>query len=447
MELESHKLSTGFLEIREYFRNFTLKLLSWIVLLNFCFMILFYDISIYLYYFSLLLAFPFNSKARAWIRGRKKWAEKLQEDIDSRSPIIWFHVSSLGEYEQGRPIIESWKEENPEYKILLTFFSPSGYENVIDHKDVDFVHYAPLDTRRNARKFMSIVKPKYVVFVKYEFWYHLLHEAKRFSACIILVSGIFRSGQLFFKFYGRWYRKILYFFDQIFVQDENSIDLLMQLGGLNVSLAGDTRFDRVAQIALQPKQIDTVKNFTEGRFTCIFGNTWKKDEDIIIPYINSCKSDSCFVIAPHEIGPAHIEQLMNRLHKRVALYSLAYGKSLTEARVLIIDNIGMLSSIYHYGNVAYIGGGFGKGIHNILEPAVYGMPVVFGPRYFKFREAVELVKEGGAFSVTSFEELKTVFDMLKEEKVRLGKASEATRQFIQRNLGATRAILNYLKKS
>ena len=410
-------------------------------------MIIFYNLVIRIYYLTLLFVSPFNAKARSWIKGRRDWETRLRTDMDSTGPVIWFHVSSLGEFEQGRPIIERWKNENPEYKLLLTFFSPSGYLNIKHFKSADFVHYIPLDTRRNAFRFMKIVRPAIVVFIKYEFWYHFLREAKLSGARIILVSAIFRSGQLFFRFYGRWFRKILYFFDQIFVQDENSVDLLMELGGLNVSLAGDTRFDRVAQIADNPKQISTVKNFAEGRFTYIFGSTWKKDEDIIVPYINNCKSDSCFIIAPHEIGSDHIQQLANRLHKRVALYSLAYGKSLSEARVLIIDNIGLLSSIYQYGNVAYIGGGFGKGIHNILEPSVYGLPVVFGPRYHKFREAVELIRQGGAYPVHTFEELKKVFDKMFEDKHTLKFASESTRQFVQSNLGATQAILNYLKKS
>ncbi len=410
-------------------------------------MLLLYNIGIRSYYFLLLLASLFNRKARAWIKGRREWENKLREDFRTPTPVIWFHVSSLGEFEQGRPIIEAWKQDNPDYKILLTFFSSSGYEYRKDYEATDYVHYLPLDTRRNARKFIEIVQPKLVVFIKYEFWYHFLYEAKRSGARVILVSAIFRAEQFFFKFYGRWYRKVLYFFNQIFVQDENSVDLLMQLGGLNISLAGDTRFDRVARIALHPRQIDTIEKFTEGRFTYIFGSTWRKDEDILVPYINACKTDSCFIIAPHEIGTNHIQQLVNRLHKRVALFSLAYGKSLSEARVLIIDNIGLLSSIYQYGNTAYVGGGFGKGIHNILEPAVYGMPVVFGPRFKKFREAVALIREGGAFSVHSYEELKQIFDKLKEDNHALTSASESTRQFVQRNLGATQAILNYLKKS
>ncbi len=410
-------------------------------------MILIYNLGIRLYYFSLLLVYPFNSKAREWIKGRKGWENKLRNDFTFSNPVIWFHVSSLGEFEQGRPVIEAWKKEKPNYKILLTFFSPSGYENAKNFKGADFIHYIPLDTRKNARKFIGIVKPKMAVFVKYEFWYHLLHEAKCFGARNILISAIFRPNQLFFKFYGKWYRRILYFFHQIFVQDDDSVDLLMELEGLNVGLAGDTRFDRVIQIAAQAKQIDIAENFTKGRFTYILGSTWKKDEDIIIPYINECKSDVCFIIAPHEIGTNHIQQLINSLHKRVVLYSMFYEKALSEARVLIIDNIGFLSSIYRYGNVAYIGGGFGKGIHNILEPAVYGMPVVFGPRFHKFREAVELVREKGAFPVNSYNELKKIFDKLREDTHALKAASESTRQFVQRNLGATQAILNYLKKS
>ena len=408
---------------------------------------LLYNLIIGLYYFAILLAFPFNSKARAWVRGRKGWREKLRNDIQADDPLIWFHVSSLGEFEQGRPVIEAWRKENPGYKILLTFFSSSGYNNVKNYKEVDYVHYIPLDTQRNARRFIDIVKPRLAVFVKYELWYHLLHEANRSGARTVLISAAFRPNQVFFRFYGKWYRKVLYFFNHIFVKDENSVDLLMQLGGLNISLAGDTRFDRVVKIAEQSKQLDTVSSFTKGRFTCIFGSTWKKDEDIILEYINSCKSEACFIIAPHEIGKAHIQQLINRLHKRVVLYSQAFGSSLAEARVLIIDNIGLLSSIYRYGNVAYIGGGFRKGIHNILEPAVYGLPVVFGPKYHKFSEAVELIREKGAFSVDSFEGLKNILDKLREEKNALSSASEATLQFVQRNLGATQVILNYLKKS
>lgn len=408
---------------------------------------LLYNSIIGLYYFTILLAFPFNSKARAWIRGRKGWKEKLKKDIQTGDPLMWFHVSSLGEFEQGRPVIEAWRKENPEYKILLTFFSSSGYNHINNYKEVDYIHYIPLDTHRNARKFINIVKPGLVVFVKYELWYHFLHEAHRFGARTILISAAFRPSQIFFKFFGKWYRKVLYFFNQIYVKDENSVDLLMQLGGLNVSLAGDTRFDRVVKIAEQSKQLDTVSNFTKGRFTYIFGSTWKKDEDIILEYINACKSDVCFIIAPHEIGETHIQQLINRLHKRGVLYSQAYGTSLFEARVLIIDNIGLLSSIYRYGNVAYIGGGFRKGIHNILEPAVYGLPVVFGPKYRKFSEAVELIREKGAFSIDSFEGLKNILDKFREDDNALSSASKATRQFVQRNLGATQVILNYLKKS
>lgn len=410
-------------------------------------MLLLYNLGIRIYYFAILLAYPFNPKARAWIMGRKGWEKKLKQDIQTSDTVIWFHVSSLGEFEQGRPIIEAWRQENPQYKILLTFFSPSGFNNINEYKGADYIHYLPLDTRRNAEKFLKIVKPRWAVFVKYELWYHLLRESNRSGARTILVSAIFRTGQIFFRFYGKWFRRVLYFFDHIFVQDENSVDLLMQLGGLNISLAGDTRFDRVAQIALQPRQNEKVSSFINNRFTFIFGSTWKKDEELIITYINSCKSDSCFIIAPHEIEKKHIQNLANRLHKRVALYSLSYGKSLSETRVLIIDNIGLLSSIYQYGNVAFIGGGFSKGIHNILEPAVFGLPVIFGPKYHKFSEANVLIREGGAFPVNSYEQFKAILDKLREDKEYLTATSDATEKFVQRNLGATQAILKYLKKS
>lgn len=406
-----------------------------------------YNIGIRAYYLGVLLASVFNKKAKLWIEGRRGQFIKMEQELAGEESIVWVHCASLGEFEQGRPVIEKWKENHPESKILLTFYSPSGYEIRKDYEAVDFVYYLPLDTKKNARKFFELVNPKYSIFIKYEFWYHFLRKAKESGTQLILISAIFRPDQLFFKSYGAWYRKMLSCFDAIFVQDVNSLKLVSRFENLSVNIAGDTRFDRVAEIAKETQAAVIAENFSKGRFTYVLGSTWTKDEDLLIRYINENNSDACFIIAPHEIGKNHIQQLVNRMHRRVALYSMANGDEIKLAKVLILDNIGILSSTYRYGDVAFLGGGFGKGIHNILEPAVYGMPVVFGPKYRKFREAIELVKEGGAFPVSSFEELKSIFDTLREDKKKLEKTSIATKQFVQRNLGATGVILNYLKKA
>jgi 3-deoxy-D-manno-octulosonic-acid transferase len=408
-------------------------------------MTFFYNQGIRLYYLLVLIASAFNRKAKLWIRGRKGVLKRMKAEIDNTCPLAWFHASSLGEFEQGRPIIEALRMKNPEYKILLTFFSPSGYEIRKNYSGADYIYHLPLDTRRNAERFLTIAKPQLVVFIKYEFWYHFLTQTHKSGAKLILVSAIFRREQLFFKWYGRWYRNILKSFDHIFVQDENSFDLMLSNSMEHVRIAGDTRFDRVAAIASEAKQNELVESFTAGRFTYVFGSTWEKDEEILVEYINSCKLDVRFIIAPHEIDPVRLKILSGHLKKPVVFYSDAGGPKLSEARILIIDNIGILSTLYRYAHVAYIGGGFGKGIHNILEAAVYGVPVVFGPNHRKFREAVELVREGGAFTVHTFAEAKSILDSLREKKEILKKASEITQAYIHRNVGATDTILNYLR--
>jgi 3-deoxy-D-manno-octulosonic-acid transferase len=369
----------------------------------------------------------------------------MKEEMVNTGPVAWFHASSLGEFEQGRPIIEALRKKNPEYKILLTFFSPSGYEIRKNYSGADFIYFLPLDTRRNAEQFLAIANPVLVVFIKYEFWYHFLTQTHKGGVKLILVSAIFRREQLFFKWYGGWYRSMLKCFNHIFVQDENSFALMLNNSMEHVRIAGDTRFDRVVEIASDAKKNELVENFVADRFTYVFGSTWEKDEEIIASYINSCKLDVRYIIAPHEINPVKIKSLVSRLQKPVALYSEAGGLKLSDARVLIIDNIGILAMLYRYAQVAYIGGGFGKGIHNILEAAVYGVPVVFGPNHRKFREAVELVREGGAFTIRSFTETKDILDSLREKKNMLKKASEATHAYIHRNTGATDTILNYLR--
>ncbi len=428
-------------------QTFCYKTVNLELFFNELLMVLLYDAGILLYYLIVLMASLFNRKARLWIRGRQGLLIKMKREMENAGRVAWFHASSLGEFEQGRPIMEAFKKKDPECKILLTFYSPSGYEIRKNYPGADFIYHLPLDTRKNAKRFLRIVKPELVVFIKYEFWYHFLLQTKKSGAKLVLISAIFRREQLFFKWYGIWYRKMLKFFDHIFVQDENSLDLLMDISMEHVRIAGDTRFDRVVQIAAEAKQNEIVERFTAGRFTYIFGSTWDKDEELIVEYINSCMLDVCYIIAPHELNPVNIKNLIHKLNKKVILYSGTEGSNLMESRVLIIDNIGMLATLYRYGQVAYIGGGFGKGIHNILEAAVYGMPVVFGPNFRKFREAVELLKEGSAFMARDYNELKYILDMLREKKEKLQAASESTRNFINQNIGATETILNYLKKS
>ncbi len=409
-------------------------------------MTLLYNICISLFFFLAIVASLFNTKAREWLKGRKRLLKNIADAISDKDRIIWFHASSLGEFEQGRPLMEAFRRSLPEYKILLTFFSSSGYLIRKDYSGADYVFYLPLDTKRNARRFLKLAHPEMAFFIKYEFWYHYLMQLKKSKTKVYLISAIFRPQQLFFKPYGLWYSNLLNCFNQIFVQDTKSIDLLSSISVEHVTLAGDTRFDRVKQIATASKKIEIAEKFVSGKYTYVCGSTWEKDEEILAEYINQNKANCKFIIAPHEISDSHIAALTRKIEKKVILYSKAID-GIEEADVLVIDNIGMLSAIYKYGKIAYIGGGFGAGIHNILEAVVYGLPAVFGPKYEKFNEAVELLKEGGAFSITSFEECKEKFDELHSKKSIYDEASNATKKFITRNLGATDTILDYLKKS
>ncbi len=406
-----------------------------------------YNLGIRIYYLLVLIASLYNRKARLWIKGRKNWQQKMEELIPESESIVWFHASSLGEFEQGRPIIEAHRKEFPEYKILLTFFSPSGFDIRKNYKGADYIVYLPLDTRKNAREFLCIAHPERAIFIKYEFWFQFLKEIKKTKTELVLISANFRSDQIFFKKYGKWFRSMLRLFDHIFVQDGGSFNLLQNIGIDEVTIAGDTRFDRVSQIARESKQIDIAKRFSEGHFTYICGSTWDKDEDVLCSYINQSTSGARFIIAPHEISDAHILALQKKIDRKAVFYSKAKDHTFEKVNVLIIDNIGLLSSIYRYGKVAYIGGGFGVGIHNVLEAAVYGMPVVFGPNFQKFREAKELVRDGGAFPVGSYSELKELFDTFREKEKSLKKAAEATKTFVNMNMGATEVIMKYLRKS
>jgi 3-deoxy-D-manno-octulosonic-acid transferase len=401
-----------------------------------------YNLAIYFYVAAIRLASLFNHKAKLWVAGRKNIFEKLQKEITPGAKYAWFHAASLGEFEQGRPVIEAFRQQHPDYKIMLTFFSPSGYEIRKNYAGADHVFYLPADTSRNARRFIEIVQPKLVIFIKYEYWYNYLSLLKKKNIPLYLTSAIFRPSQPFFKWYGRRYRKMLSFFEHLFVQDDASVELLRQAGTTHATKSGDTRFDRVADIVKQAKPISLAESFSNGHFTFVAGSTWEPDEEILIEYINSSSAEVRFIIAPHEIYESGLQRIETKIKDKVIRFSQANPENTSSAKVLLIDSIGMLSSLYRYGKIAYIGGGFGKGIHNILEAATFGLPVAFGPNFQKFREARELVELGGATSISNSATLKIYFDELLNNSSKLSLASKICASFVENNKGATAIILN-----
>jgi len=402
-----------------------------------------YIISIFLYSILIKLASPFNLKARQISKGRGKVFAELKAKIKHDRPIIWVHCASLGEFEQGRPIIEAIKNEYPQYQILLTFFSPSGYEIRKDYTLADYICYLPADTKNNAEKLIGLVQPELVFFVKYEFWYNYITELKKRNIPLFLVSAIFRENQLFFKnsLWGKWYRQMLFGFDHFFVQDEQSVLLLGKIGVHNVTKAGDTRFDRVAEIARSGKNISLVENFKGTDQLVVAGSTWKPDEELLIQYIQTHPGTK-FIIAPHETKKANIDRLMILLKNTAICYSQATNETIINKQVLIIDTIGLLSAIYKYADLAYIGGGFGVGIHNTLEAAVFGMPIVFGPNYLKFQEATSMVNLGIAYPISDYNSLQTILEDLLTDTKKMDSISRECINFTNQNLGATEFILN-----
>ncbi|HET6556128.1 MAG TPA: glycosyltransferase N-terminal domain-containing protein [Prolixibacteraceae bacterium] len=409
---------------------------------------LLYNLSIFIYSLLIKLASPFNLKASQINKGRQRVFQELSSKINHLRPIIWVHCASLGEFEQGRPLIEAIKKEHPHYQVLLTFFSPSGYEIRKNYELADYICYLPADTRRNARKLIGLINPEIVFFVKYEFWFHYIEELKKRNIPLYIVSAIFRNNQLFFKNspWGKWYRKMLFGFTHFFVQDEQSVELLGKIGLKNVTKAGDTRFDRVAGIARNGKDIPLVEKFKGSQQLVVAGSTWKPDEELLAEYIHS-HPDIKFVIAPHETKRVNIDRLINMLKTTVVCYSEATQQEIENKQVLIVDTIGLLSSIYRYADLAYIGGGFGVGIHNTLEAAIFGMPVLFGPNYLKFNEATTMVKLQVAFPVIDYPGLKVIFDdLLSDPEKRKAIASRCNR-FTAQNLGATQTITGQIFNS
>jgi 3-deoxy-D-manno-octulosonic-acid transferase len=402
-----------------------------------------YNLSIFFYSILIRLALPFNTKAGQIWKGRQRVFAELPKKIKHDRPIIWVHCASLGEFEQGRPLIEAIKKQYPTYQIFLTFFSPSGYEIRKNYELADYIYYLPADTKSNARKLIELVNPEIVFFVKYEFWFHYIQELKKRNIPLYLVSAIFRENQLFFKNspWGKWYRKMLFGFKHFFVQDEQSVELLGRIGFRNVTKAGDTRFDRVAMIARNAKDIPLVEKFKGNQQLLVAGSTWKPDEELLIEYIHS-HPEIKFIIAPHETKRRNIDRLISQLKTPVICYTEATEESVMNKQVLLVDTIGLLSSVYRYADLAYIGGGFGVGIHNTLEAAIFGMPIVFGPNYLKFNEATTMVKLGVAHPVNDYSELKTILEPLLSDTEKREKIASACISFTQQNLGATQTIIS-----
>ena len=380
------------------------------------------------------------------MNGRKNIFDRLRAELQSQdSKIIWFHCSSLGEFEQGRPVIEKLKSQNPGLKFLLTFFSPSGYEIRKDYKGVDWVFYLPLDSKKNAKTFFDIVNLALAVFVKYDYWYYYLNECKKRKIPLLLISGIFRKEQPFFKWYGNLHRSMLNCFTHFFVQDKESLQLLQSININNATVTGDTRFDRVSEIAENFTPIEAIEKFCSGLPVLVAGSTWSEDEKLIKDATANFP-DLKIIIAPHEIHKEHIDQLKSFFPDAV-LYSQLRVQS-PEAIIsdhLIIDNIGMLSKLYHYSTIAYVGGGFNKGIHNTIEAAVYGNPVLFGPNYKKFKEAIGLIENGGGICITSSNELSTILQKFISDKTALGLSGKNSFDFVKQNKGATEKILYYIE--
>jgi len=379
--------------------------------------------------------------------GRATTYSKLKSIISENDKVLWMHCASLGEFEQGRPILEKLKSQYPNHKLVLTFFSPSGYEVRKNYEAVDVVCYLPLDSQKKAKQFLNLVHPELAIFVKYEFWPNLLRELQNRKIKTILVSGIFRKEQAFFKWYGSWMRKSLMAFSHFFVQDQNSEKLLNSINFHNVTVSGDTRFDRVFEITKQNNQLDFIAAFINNVYTLVAGSTWKEDEDLLVHYINNHASeDEKFIIAPHNINEKEIESLMKSISKKAVLFSEKEREDLKGFQVLIVDTIGILTKIYSYASIAYVGGGYTKsGIHNVLEPATFGVPIVMGPNYQKFNEACELVENEACFVVDNSQKLSVLLKEFFHENQKRKKAGSNALNYVINKTGATSKILNYLK--
>lgn len=400
-------------------------------------MAIIYNVTIHLFDAAMWLASAFNTKARLIVRGRRGVIKRAQKEVSGN--VVWVHCASLGEFEQGRSVIEALKKADPTTKIVLTFFSSSGYEVRKNYSGADYIYYLPADTPSNARRFVAAIKPKTAIFVKYEYWYNYLNELHKQGAKSYVISAIFRPTMRFFKPAGGFFRKMLHLIDHFFVQNEESEKLLNKIGINNVTIAGDTRFDRVADIVSKAPYLPIVEQFAKGSKVVVCGSTWIPDIDILLPLMGDYP-DVKFIIAPHQPNEAEIERLISICDRPATRYT---QKANPEATLMVIDCVGILSGVYAYGDVAYIGGGFGAGIHNILEAATWGLPVIFGPKYQKFAEAVELIELGGAFSISTYTDMNATFKTILEKQEHI---SAIAKQYVKTNIGATDVILSSINK-
>jgi 3-deoxy-D-manno-octulosonic-acid transferase len=412
---------------------------------------IFYNIFLFLYGWGIRLYARFNSKAKKWVEGRRDWKDQYGDRLHAKERRIWIHCSSLGEFEQGRPLIESIKKNYGAYKIVLSFFSPSGFEIRKDYDLADYVFYLPLDGKENARSFIAALNPELVIFVKYEFWYYFLHRLHELKIPVVLISAVFRHNQPFFKWYGGLYRRMIGFFDLLFVQDEASFQLIRNLGYENRAvIAGDTRYDRVVELANMSQSIPALDKFKMGKPVLIAGSTWPEDEQVLAKCLPALAGEWKIIIAPHEVEETHLDAIEKQFHRTVRFSALMEGlteEQLINSDLLIIDNIGMLSTLYAYADIAFIGGGFQQsGIHNILEPAVFGLPIVFGPHYKKFLEANQLITLNLAFAIHDATGGADIIQKLSADKPLRLTIQHSLKQFVQRNTGATNIILHRLSE-
>jgi 3-deoxy-D-manno-octulosonic-acid transferase len=390
------------------------------------------------------LAGLFSDKPAKMVKGHREAYHSLKSKIDRNARYIWFHAASLGEFEQGRPLIERIRQEYPQYKILQTFFSPSGYEVRKNYEGADIVCYLPMDTPGNAKKFINLVNPCMVFFVKYEFWKNYLNILYNKGVPVYSVSSIFRPNQIFFRWYGKGYQQVLRTFEHLFVQNEESKKLLANIGVMNTTVVGDTRFDRVLDICAAAKQLPLVQKFKGDALTFVAGSSWGPDEDIFIKYFNA-HPEMKLIIAPHVVNDSHMKEIVSKLQRPCIRYTQATEENVQQADCLIIDCYGLLSSIYRYGEISYIGGGFGVGIHNVLEAAVYGIPVIFGPNNKKFREAQHLLANKGGFEVNGYEDFEVLMDKFLTDEAYLQASGQAAGDYVKNNSGAMEKIMDYVK--
>jgi len=407
-------------------------------------MIILYQISIRIYYLAVLMAAKFNLKAKLWINGRKNVFTNLKNKFNKNDTVYWFHCASLGEFEQGKPLIDRLKATRKNCKIVITFFSPSGYELRKNYKNADWVCYLPIDTPKNAKQFIDLIQPTQAFFIKYEFWYNYLFELHNQKIATYLIAGVFRKEQLFFKWYGTLHKKMLHYFTHFFVQNESSEKLLKSININNVSLSGDTRLDRVYSNSLNPQPLPLIKLFKANKKIIVLGSSWQKEEEIIAEYIKYCKKDYKFIIAPHQINKNHIQNIKKLLSDNFICYSEAKKENIALYKTLIIDNIGILANVYQYTDIALVGGGFTGALHNILEPASFGNVILFGPKHHKFHEANDLIKLNAAFNIKDTDDLIAIINHLAIDE-HLKKAQINAQDYIKQGIGAEDIIFNYLK--